>query len=115
MERMHENESAQQAMDEIMRNLSPYPFPFMRGYISTLGGVQRLSMMLTVSLDEKATWKNHILENSRYAKLRINHEGVLEIISSYGMAKLRKTKVKNIHDSITKLHIWGEKSMERVK
>ena len=38
MERMHEVESAQQAMDEIIRNLHPYPFPFMRGHISTLGG-----------------------------------------------------------------------------
>ena len=111
MERMHEVESAQHAMDEIISNLHPYPFPFMRGHISTLGGVQRLSMQITVSLDEKSTWKNHILENSRYAKLSIDHTGSMYMISGYGMAKLRKSTVKSIHDSVTKLHMWGERSL----
>ena len=111
MERMDEQESAQQAMDEIMRNLSPYPFPYMRGHISTLGGVTRLSMQLTVSLDEKTTWKNHILENSRYAKLSISNEGMLQVISSDRMIKLRKSKVKSIYNAITKLHMWGERAL----
>lgn len=112
MVRIHEQEEMMQAtLKHIIANLSPYPFPYMTGYVSTIEGMQRMSMMLTVSLDEKSTWKNHILENSRYAKITIDSKGTMSMISGYGMQKLRKSRIKSTHEVITKLHMWGERSL----
>jgi hypothetical protein len=85
---------------------------YVNGYVSFLGGPQRGSLLLTISLDAKESWPNGILENSRYAKFHINWDGAMELISGHGMAKFRKTNIgfeggpvvtaENIADSIKK-------------
>lgn len=94
---------------EIIRNLKPYPFPYLSGYVSTLGGVGRPSIMLALSMQPKEQWKYGIKENSPYAHISIGHDGVMEMFSGMIKPKLRKTKVASTHDIITKLHVWGEK------
>ena len=103
--------SAVEAMQNIVSNLTPYPFKFMRGQVSTLGGPERPTIMLVVSLQDKQEWKYGILENSPYAKISIDHKGVMEMFSGCLIPKLRKTKVKSTHDAIVKLHIWAEKTL----
>jgi len=100
-----------EAVRLIKQNLMPYPFPYVVGYVSTLGGKEKPAILLTTSLMNKEQWHNGILENSRYAKWHIGYNGSMELISGHGVAKFRKVKVKNTHDVITKLHMWGEKSL----
>ena len=100
----------EEALIEIIRNLKPYPFPYIAGYVSTLGGVGRPSLMLSVSLQPKEQWKYGIKENSPYAHISVGHDGIMEMFSGCITPKLRKTKIKDTHEVITKLHIWGEKA-----
>jgi len=53
-------------------------FPHERTYISTLGGESNASILVTIGLDKKETWKNGIFENSRYVKYSIdrNRKGI---------------------------------------
>ena len=80
--------------------------PFSNMYLSTLGGKDRASIMVTVSLDEQKTWKFHILENSRYFKMSINHDGSMELISGSSKLskKFRKCKVDSVEKAIAKLN-----------
>lgn len=107
---IEDEQSMKEALLLVKQNISPYPIPFLTGHISTLGGSHRPSMMLTASLDPKDIWKNGILENSRYGKFHIDYNGNIELISGYGVAKFRKTKIRGTHDLIVKLHVWAEKS-----
>jgi hypothetical protein len=79
-------------------------FPYTNLYISTLGGEHRPSVMITVSLDDKAKWQNGILENSRHGKFHLRYDGTLEMISGYGIDKLRKSKVKSVEDVYKKIN-----------
>ena len=99
-----------EALRQIISNLKPYPLPHIGGHVSTLGGASRPSILLSASLDEKSTWPNGIYENSKYGNFYIGHDGTMEMTSGhYRLPKFRKTKIKNTHDIITKLHIWAEK------
>lgn len=60
-----------------------------------------------MSLQLKHEWKNGILENSPHAKFHIMYNGNMEMISGYGMAKFRKTKVKSVDNVMKKLIAWG--------
>lgn len=99
-----------EALASIITNLKPYPFPYITGYVSSLGGESRPSILLTTALQAKEQWPHGILENSKYAKWHIGHDGVMELISGHKVAKFRKATVKNTHDVITKLYAWAEKS-----
>jgi hypothetical protein len=100
------------ALVEIKRNLTPYPFPYINGYVSTLGGESRSSIMLTVSLQPKEQWKYGIMENSAYAHISIGHDGAMEMFSGCIKPKLRKTHVSGINEVIIKLHVWAEKALQ---
>jgi len=95
----------------IKNHMSPYPFKYVSGYVSTLGGKHRPTIMLTVSLQSKDQWKNGILENSAYAHISIDHNGVMEMFSGCIVPKLRKSQIKSTEEVLTKLHKWGEKAL----
>lgn len=101
-----------EALLQIKSNLSPYPFKYIGGSISTLGGMNRPSIMLRVSLQSKDEWKNGIFENSPYAHISISYNGTMEMFSGCIQPKLRKTQVKSTHEVISKLHVWGERVMQ---
>lgn len=69
--------------------------PYVRATVSTLGGRDRPTIMLTVSADPKEKWTNGILENSRYGKFSLSMDGTIELFSGHGLGKFRKHKVKN--------------------
>ena len=65
------------------------------------------SIMLLVSLDEKKDWKNGILENSCYFRMRLESDGTLEMFGggSVKPAKnFRKTKVSSAEDVVSKIN-----------
>lgn len=75
---------------------------------SVLGGEENVTIMLKISLDEKHNWKNGIFQNSRYAHIRIDRDGSMEMFAhkrSIGKA-MRKTKVRNVKDAIKKINDW---------
>ena len=69
-------------------------FPYSNVQLSTLGGEARPSLIFTVSFDPKSTWHNGILENSRYLKAHLGHDGTFEMISGNRVERIRKSKVK---------------------
>ena len=109
----HDETQMKEAMYEIIRNLTPYPFPYMKGQVSTLGGVNRSSIMFRVSLQSKDKWKNGIFENSPYAHISIDYNGVMEMFSGCLQPKLRKKRIKGVNEIIAQLHMWGERVLSQ--
>jgi hypothetical protein len=82
-------------------------FPFARATRYTLGGEERASIAFTVSKDDKATWANGILENSRYAKFMLDSDGSLKMLASWNVPKFRASKVKDINHALKRLNDWA--------
>ena len=77
--------------------------------ISSLGGKDRSSVMLVFSLDKKKDWKNGYIENSRYARIKISYDGVIEMFSGSIKPYMRKTKFKNIDEPLKKINNYIKK------
>ena len=71
--------------------------------ISRLGGAP--TIMLLVSLDKRSEWPNGIVENSRYARLSIDANGVIENFSG-SLPKFRKCKAKDADQAVSKINAW---------
>lgn len=78
-------------------------YPFINAYVSTLGGPERVSVLLTVSTSIKSEWPNGILENSRYAKIHITNNGTVEQFSGMKL-KLRKFIAKDYPHMIQRIN-----------
>lgn len=80
--------------------------PYVTAQISTLGGKDRASILLTVSLQDKKDWSNGILQNSPYAMFHLSRDGSLEHFSGKitDTGKMRKTKVKSLDDAVDKIN-----------
>lgn len=75
---------------------------------SVLGGEENVTIMIKMSLDEKHNWKNGIFQNSRYAHIRIDRDGSMEMFAhkrSIGKG-MRKTKVRDVKQAIKKINDW---------
>ena len=75
---------------------------------SVLGGEENVTIMIKMSLDEKHEWQNGIFQNSRYAHIRIDRDGSMEMFAhkrSLGKA-MRKTKVRDVKQAIKKINDW---------
>lgn len=79
--------------------------PYTNIYKSTLGGAKNVSILITVSVDEKKDWKNGILQNSTYFNMHLDNDGSLEVFSGYfKSSKFRKTRVKSVEEAIAKIN-----------
>jgi hypothetical protein len=80
--------------------------PVINAQVSTLGGADRASIMVTLSLDPQEEWFNGILHNSRYMMFRIDRNGRLEQFSLGHTIKkkMRKTFGKTQKDIIDKMN-----------
>ena len=102
MEKLFNIDNVEIVKNKIRENLK---FPYVNIYHSTLGGNENISLLLTISLDNRECWSNQILENSAYIKLHILNYGVIELIcKSRNLSKFRKTRFKNIDDLIDKIN-----------
>lgn len=108
---MFDVNEANEAVEYILSSMRHYPVGYVSGYVSTLGGSHRPSVLLTISLDSKEDWPHGILNNSRYAKFMIDYDGTMEMLSHHGVAKFRKARVSDAGQVVQKLVRWVEKSL----
>lgn len=89
--------------------------PFIKIQKSTLGGKDKPSVLVTISLDPKESWANGIFENSRHMRFHVNLPNVIEQFQlSKIKTKFRKTKAKNIDDVVKKIKEYVEKTKKEV-
>jgi len=84
--------------------------PYINAQISTLGGEEHVSIILTISADPKEKWTNDIMQNSRYGNFSIDNDGTVEQFSG-GFSKwkqpnnaMRKTHVKSVQQLVDVLN-----------
>lgn len=102
------------SMSELKTKLQ---FPYVNIQYSTLGGEDRASFIVTVSLQPRTEWNNGILQNSDYANFRIDKHPtgyVAENFSGY-LPKCRKFTAKSIDELINKLNIYFDKVSDKNK
>lgn len=89
--------------------------PVVRVSLATLGGVHRASLMVCLSLDERDTWQNGILENSRYAHFSVTSgEHKLELFSGgLRSVKFRKCNAESVPQIAEKINGWIAKAKEQ--
>lgn len=75
--------------------------PYVNVAYSTLGGKDRVTILLIISLDKRETWKNGIIENTNYTRLSLNRNGEVHSFSGF---KVRKFRAKSIPEVITKIN-----------
>jgi len=101
-------ETVQDAIKQIKKGLKN-AVPYLDGIGTGFGGE---SIIGKISLDDKKTWSNNILENSRWALIHFFPDGTLDTIrmngySSYETRKkvpiLRKSKNKNLKQAIDRM------------
>jgi hypothetical protein len=98
--------------------------PYVSVHTSSLGGRERLTIMVTVSWQPKDQWKQGILQNSNYAMFSFYQDGTVEQfqLSVYDermmrikASKWRKTKVKSMDDFVSKLNTYIEKVTKEIE
>jgi len=95
--------NVKQESDRIVDSLKKVA-PWVIITISSLGGDEHVSMIIHVSLDEKSTWVNNYVENSRRFMMNFDCHGVLEqFLCDREIPKFRKRTVKNVDCAINKL------------
>jgi hypothetical protein len=85
-------------------------FPWINVDRSTLGGEDRASLFIKVSLNPKETWQNRIVENSRWALFGVQGGKLYMVAGSYDrIPRFRKVDAKSITNIVNKLMTWKEK------
>ena len=96
---------------ELIEKLNSIDAPYVYAYESSLGGRQNASVLLTVSMSDKSSWKYGILENSKYIKFHIGTDGKIESFSGSlnRILKFRKCTAKSIDDVVGKINAYLQK------
>ena len=68
---------------------------YMQMEYSTLGGEDRASIFIKVSLDERSEWNYGIYHNSRYAIFHLTGDKLSMPAKHHTMPKFRKATIKN--------------------
>lgn len=86
-------------------------FPWVKVERSTLGGEERASLFMKLSLDPKETWESGIVENSRWALFGVQGGKLYMVAGSYGrVPKFRKVDAKSVTNIINKVMTWKDKA-----
>ena len=82
---------------------------------STLGGDKNVAIMIKLTIEPEKDWPNKILQNARFAMIRIATDGTMEMFASHrNLKNMRKTKVKSAKDVVNKINTWIKKVDEEV-
>jgi hypothetical protein len=76
---------------------------------SSLGGEERMSIMVKFSMEKEASKGGTAFFNSRYANVRVDIDGSMEMFQAshkFGIKKMRKAKIKSAKDVIKKINDW---------
>ena len=91
-------------LESLIKNELEKRFPFVRIYVSTLGGESKASIMFKFSLDKSATWVNGIFENSRYFAFSVSYKGEVECFTkSVKEVTIRKFTAEQPEKCLTKI------------
>ena len=82
--------------------------PVVNANLSTLGGSDKASIILSISLDPKEQWQNGIYQNSHYLQFSINTNGDMDLFNRHYSIKnkFRKTRVGSVGDAISKINAY---------
>lgn len=94
----------QEHANQVRNALSSLPYVSVN--FSTLGSIEKASILVTISKQTREEWKNGILENSSYRMFHLQHDLRLESFSGYNTNKFRAGKVKSVEHAIEKLKNW---------
>jgi hypothetical protein len=96
------------AFQEIKQKLQ---FPYVGIQYTSLGGEERASFMVTVSIQPKVEWQNGILQNSQYSIFRVNKGPIGYVVENFSgsLPKFRKFNAKTLEELINKLNIYHSK------
>lgn len=98
--------------------------PWVQVYVSSLGGVEKQTIMIRLSWQPKDEWKQGILQNSNYAMFSVYQDGTVDQfqLSVYDarmqrmkVSKWRKTRVKSMDDFVTKLNAYVAKVAKEIE
>ena len=103
--------------------------PVVSAKVSTLGGTENVSILLVVSFDKRENWMNGYLENSRYFRMHIDNNGLIEQFTvNFGLPSqtglgvkgnptlpFRKTRVLNEEELVYKINRYIQLSEEFMK
>jgi len=82
---------------------------------STLGGDKNVAIMIKLAIEPEKDWPNKILQNARFAMIRIATDGTMEMFASHrNLKNMRKTKIKSAKDVVNKINTWIKKVDEEV-
>ena len=115
LEQVFDVDQAKAGVDIIKKKIKA---PFVNAAVTTLGGADRPSIGINISLDDKSKWKNNIFHNSRYMVFMLDWNGKLKLLTagdidshterpSYdrkNRIKFRQATVKSIDDAINKIN-----------
>jgi hypothetical protein len=76
---------------------------------SSLGGEERMSIMVKFSMEKEASKGGTAFFNSRYANVRVDIDGSMEMFQAshkFGIKKMRKAKIKSAKDVIKNINDW---------
>lgn len=95
----------------VNRELGGIPYKDVRA--SDLGGLERMSIIIRLSMDPRSKWNNGIYHNSRYAMFHLSRDGTLEMFSRrYDLPKMRKTRVSTLPHAMVKIKEYLKKAKE---
>lgn len=85
---------------------------YFRVYLSTLGGENNASLMISLSLDASEDWPHKIFENSRHARFSVTsgQHKLEQFQGLYRQAKkrFRKCKAETVEQIAEKIQAWAE-------
>ena len=76
---------------------------------SSLGGEESMSIMVKFSMEKEASKGGTAFFNSRYANVRVDIDGSMEMFQAshkFGIKKMRKAKIKSAKDVIKNINDW---------
>jgi len=77
---------------------------------SNLGGDKNVAIMIKFTLEAEKDWPNNILQNARFAMIRIATDGTMEMFASHrNLKNMRKTKIKSAKDVVQNINTWIKK------
>jgi hypothetical protein len=78
-------------------------------YISTLGGKEQASIMLTVTIEPKDKWPNNIKENATIFQFDIHRNGYVDNFRGEWKPAMRKFLAKDIDDVVMRINDYLKK------
>lgn len=110
-ENVYDPKDADKWIKDIQKGINA---PVVQATKSTLGGEERMSIMIKFSMEKEAAKGGTSWHNSNHANLRVDRDGSMEMFQrKHTMGKaLRKSKIKSSKDVIKKINDWIAKMPE---